>query len=286
MKKSTSVEDFTFRILGPLEIFGSGQTVKLPAGRQQVILAMLLLEANHIVPSDRLVDAVWGTEPPSTARTQIHVCISALRRLFAGLGKRDAIVTRPPGYSLRVGPWLIDADVCSALVARARLAAARGANAECVAMLRSALDLYQGEVLAGLSSPLIAAKATRLQEERLLILEECLDRELQLGRHRELVGELRDVASQHPLRERLQSLLMLALYRSGRQAEALEVYRETRRRLVGELGIEPGDELRDLERAVLAKDRDLLIEPGRRGGPGSLLDVVSAAGRSWGAFAG
>jgi hypothetical protein len=181
--------------------------------------------------------------------------------MLAGIGQADAIVTQPPGYSIRVKPQHLDADLCSALVVESRSAAQRGATRECVSILRSALALYDGEVLAGVPSALVQAKAVRLKEEQLRILEECLGLELKLGRHREVIGELRDLAAQYPLREHPQGLLMLALYRSGRQAESLEVYRETRSRLIQELGLEPGEELRNLEKAVLANDRNLAIEP-------------------------
>ncbi|WLQ32275.1 BTAD domain-containing putative transcriptional regulator [Streptomyces castrisilvae] len=244
-----------FRVLGPVEILIRDKPVPLRAGRQQTVLSMLLLEANHVVGTDRLIDAVWGDDPPTTAGSQIQICVSALRRILAEAG--GIIETRAPGYLIRLSPDQLDMQVFQDTVTEAGRVSRAGEVAEAAALLRDALALWSGNALASVTSRLVRAKAARLDQTRLSVYEECLDRELQLGRHRELVTELMTLVSQNPLRERLCGQLMLSLYRSGRQAEALEVYRTARTELVDQLGIEPGEELRRLERAILAQEAAL-----------------------------
>ncbi|MEU4954878.1 BTAD domain-containing putative transcriptional regulator [Streptomyces lavendulae] len=243
-----------FRILGPLQVTGLSGPVRIPPGRQEVILAALLLEANRVVSTDYLVDLIWDDEPPDTARTQVQICVSRLRKLFTTAGIAAAITTRPPGYVLKTEGDLVDAAVFARRLADARALAKRGDAAGAVELLRAAGELWQGDCLSGVSSETLRSKALQLDEERLTAAETRIELELDLGRHHQLVGEIQLLVRVHPLRERLRGQLMLALYRSGRQAEALESYRVGRELLVEELGLEPGGELRGLERAILAGD--------------------------------
>ncbi|MFD3694549.1 BTAD domain-containing putative transcriptional regulator [Streptomyces sp. NPDC058646] len=241
-----------FRILGPLQVSGQGGPVRIPPGRQEVILAALLLEANRVVSTDYLVDLIWDDEPPDTARTQVQICVSRLRKLFTKAEIAAAITTRPPGYVLKTEGDLVDAALFARKVADARALGRQGGAAEAVELLRAAGELWQGDCLSGVSSETLRSKALQLDEERLIAAETRIDLELELGRHHQLVGEVQLLVRVHPLRERLRGQLMLALYRSGRQAEALESYRVGRELLVEELGLEPGGELRRLESAILA----------------------------------
>ncbi|MFE2153349.1 BTAD domain-containing putative transcriptional regulator [Streptomyces lavendulae] len=243
-----------FRILGPLQVTGLSGPVRIPPGRQEVILAALLLEANRVVSTDYLVDLIWDDEPPDTARTQVQICVSRLRKLFTTAGIAAAITTRPPGYVLKTEGDLVDAAVFARRLADARALAKRGDAPGAVELLRAAGELWQGDCLSGVSSETLRSKALQLDEERLTAAETRIELELDLGRHHQLVGEIQLLVRVHPLRERLRGQLMLALYRSGRQAEALESYRVGRELLVEELGLEPGGELRGLERAILAGD--------------------------------
>ncbi|MGI5446181.1 AfsR/SARP family transcriptional regulator [Streptomyces sp. CA-243310] len=241
-----------FRILGPLQVTGRDGPVRIPPGRQEVILAALLLEANRVVSTDYLVDLIWDDEPPDTARTQVQICVSRLRKLFTKAAIAAAITTRPPGYVLKTEGDLVDAALFARRVADARTAARQGAVAESVELLRLAGELWQGDCLSGVSSETLRSKALQLDEERLTAVETRIEWDLDLGRHHQLVGEIQLLVRVHPLRERLRGQLMLALYRSGRQAEALESYRVGRDLLVEELGLEPGGALRRLERDILS----------------------------------
>jgi DNA-binding SARP family transcriptional activator len=244
----TTVE---FRILGPLEVVEAGRPLTLGGPRQRALLAILLTRANEVVSSDRLVDELWGTRPPRTATNALQYHVSQLRKT---LGPGDAIVTREPGYLIRVGPHELDLLRFEQLVEEARRAPADHASR----LLHDALGLWRGPALADLANePFVQAEILRLEELRLAALELRIETDLALGRHRELVGELEVLVHEHPLRERPRALLMLALYRSGRQAEALDLYREGRRLLVDELGIEPGVELQELEKAILRHDPEL-----------------------------
>ncbi|MEU1898071.1 BTAD domain-containing putative transcriptional regulator [Nocardiopsis dassonvillei] len=227
----------------------------VPAGRQQAVLCALLLELERVVSVDHLIDVLWAHDPPDTARTQVQICVSRLRRLLKPTGV--SIETRPPGYLLVVDPATVDVHVQRTLVGEAAALNAQGRGEGTAAALRAAADLWRGPTLSGVGSAILAAKATRLDEERLSVIESYLDVELGLGRHSRLVGEIRTLVGEHPLRERLRAQLMLALYRSGRQAEALDTYRAGRELLVEELGLEPGEELRGMESAILAGDPGL-----------------------------
>jgi DNA-binding SARP family transcriptional activator len=229
-----------FRILGPLEVTSDGKMLDLGGPKQRAVLTLLLLEANRVVSSDRLIEALWDETPPETAQKALQVYVSKLRKL---LGK-ERLETKAPGYLLHVDPTELD-------LARFRQLQQEG-------KLREALSLWRGPPLAELAYQRFAQpEIERLEELRLACLEERIDRDLARGRHAELIGELEDLVGEHPHREGLHGQLMLALYRSGRQAEALETYQTARDSLVGELGIEPRRELRELHQAILRQDPSL-----------------------------
>jgi DNA-binding SARP family transcriptional activator len=236
-----------FSILGPLEVANSSGPLELGGQRQRSLLALLLLNANRVVATESLVDALWGEQPPRTATTSLQNGISQLRKLLGA----SAVETRPPGYVLHAAPEQLDLVRFERLLARAR----EEPVAERAKTLREALALWRGEPLADLSFEAFAQdEIRRLQELRLVATEERLDAELAGGRAADVVAEAEALARIHPLRERLRLLLMLALYRSDRQAEALQVFHDVRRLLDDELGLEPGPELRELHRRILVQD--------------------------------
>ena len=244
-----------FRVLGPLEVVGENGTIQLGGPRQRATLAILLLHANRVVPVEQLADDLYAGRPPVTAVTQVQRQVSELRR---ALGSADAVETRPPGYVLRVRDQDFDLARFERLTAEAGLAVARDDAAAAAALLDEALELWRGPPLADLAYEQFArASVERLEELRLAALEERIDAELVLGRHTALVSELEGLAAEHPLRERLRGQQMLALYRSGRQADALGVYRDTRGQLVSKFGIDPSASLRALEHAILTQDASL-----------------------------
>ncbi|GHH92100.1 AfsR/SARP family transcriptional regulator [Streptomyces capillispiralis] len=238
-------------LLGPLRVLCDGKEVPLGGRRTKIVLAVLALEVNWVVPIDDLVDAVWGGSPPASARTQIRICISTMRRGFAAAGPAGLIETHPQGYRLCLDENQLDASVFDARVRRARTLTEAGLTEEAVHTLRRALSLWTGPALSGLSGGPVESGARRLEEARLRATEERIRLDLELGRHQDLIGELMQLTAEHPYREHLHAQLMLALYRSQRTAEALEVYRGIRSTLVEELGIEPGPELGELEQAIL-----------------------------------
>jgi DNA-binding SARP family transcriptional activator len=247
-----------FRILGPLEVSDEGSPVRLGGQKQRAVLAVLLLQAGRVVSVDHLVHALWGERPPRSAVASLQNFVSQLRKLLGN----DVVVTRAPGYTLQLKPVQLDLDRFERLVDEARPAEPQ----ERAARLREALALWRGPPLADFTyEPFAASEIERLEELRLGALEERLDADLELGLHAELAGELEVIARQHPLRERVQGQLMLALYRSGRQAEALEVYHGARARLDEELGIAPSPALQQLYRAILRQEANL--EPGAPGRP-------------------
>lgn len=243
-----------FRILGPLEVVGSAGPVHLGGSKQRGTLAILLLNANRVVAIDTLADQLYAGRAPVTAATQVHRQISELRK---ALGDEARIETRTPGYAIRVTPEQLDLKRFERLTEEAAGALARGEPRAALELQREALSLWRGPALADLDEPFAQNAIRRLEEILLVALEQRLDAELGLGRHRELVGELGELVAQHPANESFVSRLMLALYRSGRQADALDVYRRTRERLVEQFGIEPGRALRELERAILNQDESL-----------------------------
>ncbi|MGW0810985.1 BTAD domain-containing putative transcriptional regulator [Nonomuraea sp. NPDC002799] len=219
--------------------------------RQQTAMALLLLDTGRAVSMARLMEAVYGDDPPTTSRAQIQICISALRRLFASRGRPDIIITQPQGYAVSVPDDEYDARRFEILIAQARKKRKERKLDEAVTRYREALALWRGPALEGIQSRLVQSMALRLDEDRVSANEDCIDLELDLGRHHELVSELTALVEEQPLRERLRGQLMLALYRSGRQAEALQAYRRARQTIVDELGIEPNEQLQQLEHAIL-----------------------------------
>ena len=257
--EQSSAEGVVFRVLGPLEVSGPSGPVRIPPGRQETILAAMLLEANRVVSIDHLVDLIWDENPPSTARTQVQICVSRIRKELADSGVETAIDTRPPGYLMRLEPDELDLHLFGRHVAESRVLVGQGRTVEAAQLLRAAVGLWRGVCLSGIPSETLQAKGLRLDEDRLSAVEAYLELELALGRHHELVGEIGRLVLEHPLRERLRGRYMLALYRSGRQAEALDAYRAGRNLLIEELGLDPGEELQQLEAAILAGDPSLLV---------------------------
>jgi DNA-binding SARP family transcriptional activator/DNA-binding beta-propeller fold protein YncE len=251
-----------FRILGSLEVRDDeGREVVLGAGRQRALLALLLLHENEHLSTERLIDELWGERAPATAAKIVQNHVSQLRRALGD----GHLLTSGRGYVLEVEPGSLDLDRFGSLVSEGSTALAGGDPRTASVKLRDALSLWRGAPLAEFAyEPFAQAAIARLEELRLAATEELVDAELALGLHAEVVGELAELVRQNPLRERLRAQLMTALYRSGRQAEALEVYRAGRAALVDELGLEPGEELQELQRAILAHDPRLT--PPRRVG--------------------
>jgi DNA-binding SARP family transcriptional activator len=253
-----------FHVLGPLEVVRDGRTLELGAGKQRTLLVVLLLNANEVVSTDRLIEALWGETAPATAPKIVQGYVSRLRKAFGeGRGSErgaEILLTRSPGYVLRVEDGQLDTDRFAQLLARARAAVADGDAPEAATMLREALGLWRGPPLAEFAFDSFAQdEIARLGELRLDALEERVDADLALARQRELVAELEALVARHPLRERLRGQLMLALYRCGRQAEALQVFQDTRRVLVEELGLEPSRAIVELEQAILRQDPALEV---------------------------
>ena len=236
-----------FRILGPLEAVADGVTLALGGAKQRALLALLLLDAGRVVSTDHLLEALWADEPPRTAANSLQNFVSQLRKVLGA----ETIVTRPPGYLVQLGAEQLDLAKVRRFVDEARASDPPRRSR----LLGEALGLWRGEPLADLMyEPFAAAEIARLAELRLALVEERAETELSLGRHTELVGDLEALVNEHPLRERLRAQLMLALYRSGRQAEALEVYRVGRDVLVDELGIEPSPLLQQLHASILRQE--------------------------------
>ncbi|MFD0025657.1 BTAD domain-containing putative transcriptional regulator [Streptomyces sp. NPDC058382] len=247
-----------FRILGPLNVSADGRPVVLQGGRQRTIMSMLLLAPDRVVSVDALADAVWRGNPPVTARNQIAICVSALRKTIKNaVGVEDLLVTSHPGYVLHAGEHRIDAVEFEDRAARGREAARLGRIEEARDHFEVALAMWRGPALEGVLAERVEAEAARLTEMRLDVYEEQAGLRLQLGQHRELIGELSGFVREHPLREQVKAHLMLAQYRSGRRAEALETYREGQRILAGELGIAPGPALQELHEQILADSPEL-----------------------------
>ena len=245
------------RLLGPLEVEVAGSPAQLGSAGQRALLARLLLDPNRMVAVDRLVEDLWGEAVPPTAAKMIQIYVSQLRKVLpAGL-----LVTRPRGYEVRISPEAIDLSHFERLRERGRAALADGDADEAARVLRDALALWRGPPLAEFDEPFATIEARRLDELRSACLEDRIDADLELGRHAVLVGELAALVARHLLRERVHRQLMLALYRSQRQAEALAVYRQFRQVLSSELGIEPSRALRELELRILRRDPSLDVAP-------------------------
>ena len=244
-----------FRILGPLEVDDDGRSVELGGARQRALLAILLLHRNEVVSADRLIEELYDGRPPPTAAKSLQAHVSRLR---GALRPEDRLHTRPGGYVLEVAPDELDADRAARLLAEGRKARGAGDQDAAAMSFDSALGLWRGRPLTDVAYDGFAQdEIARLDELRLECLEERLETDLERGRHAEVVGDLERLVAEHPARERLRGQLMLALYRSGRQADALAAYQDARRALLDELGIEPGRALQELERAILNHDRRL-----------------------------
>lgn len=253
-----------FRVLGGMEVESGGRLVPITGTKERALLALLLLHANEHVSRDLLIDALWGERPPATAKHTLETYVSRLRKTLAAGGNGASIETRPGGYRIRVDCDQLDVLRFERLLAEGRAALAHGTATEADEKLEAALELWRGDALADLASePFAAVEAARLEELRLAAVETRVEAELALSRHRTLVAELQSLVATYPLRERLRAQLMLALYRCGRQADALDVYREGRGLLVDELGIEPGKELQELHAAILRQDAALDLPPAR-----------------------
>ena len=252
-----------FRILGPLEAWEGGHEMSLGGPRPRALLALLLLHANEVVSADRLIDELWGEDSPEDAAAALRVNVSRLRKTLP----QDVLTTRSPGYVLRVERDALDLHRFERLVDEGRSLLARGLAADASQRLREALALWRGPALADVAYESFAQAAiARLEEIRVAATELRIDADLALGRHHELVGELEALVAEHPLRERLHGNLMTALYRSGRQADALSAYQDARHALVEELGIDPSPELQELERAILRQDHALDLQEQARAG--------------------
>ena len=261
-----------FLVLGPLEVEADNGPVVLGGPKERLLLALLLARPDQVVSVEALVRGLWGERPPPTAAKTLQSHIKRLRRALEPGRVRGAagevLVTRQPGYVLRVAPGALDAARFEELTATARRALTDGAAGAAGSMLREALGLWRGQAFEEfLDADVAVAEADRLGELRLVAVEDRVEADLQLGQHRELVAELEGLVRDHPLRERLWSQLLLALYRSGRQADALLAYQRARSMLVEELGIDPGAELRRLHAAVLAQDPGLDLPPTTEAAP-------------------
>jgi DNA-binding SARP family transcriptional activator/pimeloyl-ACP methyl ester carboxylesterase len=250
-----------FRILGPLEISADGRLLPVGSPKQGALLGLLLVHAGETVSRDRLIEELWGEARPATVDSALHVYLSRLRRLLESAGATGVLVRERYGYRLLVEPEQLDARRFERLAGEGSEALAARKPGLAAERLRQALALWRGPALADLQSERFAiAAATRLEEDRVAALEQRLEADLALGRHRSLIRELETLVAEHPFRERLRAQLMLALYRSGRQAEALRAYQQARRTLADELGLEPSRELKQLEQAMLTQDATLTPE--------------------------
>jgi DNA-binding SARP family transcriptional activator len=256
---------FEFRILGPLDVRVDGTSVPIGGPKQRALLALLLLSANRVVSRDRLIGELLSDQVAASADHALRVQVWRLRKaLGRGSDDEPRLIGRAPGYLLRVEPGELDLEAFEQTVAQGRNALADGRAEEAADALYAAATLWRGRPLADLEfEPFARVEVERLEELRLTAVEERVEAELVLGRHALLVPELERLVADHPFRERVRGQLILALYRSGRQAEGLEVYRETRKLLNDELGLEPGLGLKELEKAILVHDPALATTPSR-----------------------
>jgi predicted ATPase/class 3 adenylate cyclase len=277
-----------YRLLGPLEVIGNeGNAVPLAGGRERVLVATLVLGANQVVSTGRLVDALWGDDPPATAANALQVHVSKLRKKLAIGGAPRALESTEAGYLLHIKPGEVDAATFEELVS-----SASGAPAEVAAQLAEAIALWRGPALGDLPPYALRPARVRLEELRLLALERRIDAELALGHHDQVISELQGIVETEPLREGPRRQLMIALYRAGRQADALATYREARDVLAEELGVDPGPELQALEVAILRQDPALeapsvsqVVELSRAGPPTGtvtlLMSDIEGSTRLW-----
>ncbi|MGH3083781.1 MAG: alpha/beta fold hydrolase [Gaiellaceae bacterium] len=256
-----------FRLLGPLEVIDGATPLRLASGKQRALLAVLLLSANRTVARDRIVDDLWGADVPASAQKMVQIHVSQLRKALP----EPRLHTRAPGYALDVGEDELDLARFERLVADGREALSQGEAAKAAELLRDALGLWRGPALAEFSEPFARSESARLEELRLAALEWRIEADLALGRHGDVIGELETLIARDPLRERLRSQHMVALYRSGRQADALAGYQAHRRALDAELGIEPSPSLKELERRILLHDSGLDVPAPPATGPAEVV---------------
>lgn len=255
---------FEFRILGPLEVRIEGAAVRIAGARQRALLALLLCNANRVVSRDQLIEELLGGQSVDSADRMLRVQVSRLRSALPTAGEEPRLIAQPPGYLLRIEPGELDLHEFERLVTDGRAALERDDPREAAVLFGEAESLWRGRPLADLEfEPLARLEVRRLEELRLSAVEDRIDAELALGRHTGLCAELEALVGEHPLRERLRCQVMLALYRCGRQAEALAIYRAGRQLLVDELAIEPSPQLKRLEQAILRQDEslELGVEP-------------------------
>ncbi|GAA2827279.1 AfsR/SARP family transcriptional regulator [Crossiella cryophila] len=265
-----------FRVLGPLEVRRDGVCLPVRAPRQRALLAALLLRANEVVSAERLVEVVWGPVSPPSAAANLRSHLTALRRLFGP--EQSRLIARSGGYLLTVYPGELDLAGFTAAAERGREALRRGQTVEAARQLRDALARCRGQPLENVELHGVEAELARLGEARLAVTEDCLRARLAAGQEGEVVAELRELTAAHPSREQPPALLMLALHRCGRPAEALTVYEHTRRRLAEELGVDPGPELRRLHQLILSEDSS--PEPARPTPPAQLpQSIIDFTGR-------
>jgi len=269
-----------YRILGPLEVACEGNVAPVRSGKERTLLAALLVRPNAIVSTDELVDALWGEEPPESSANAIQVHVSHLRRAIRAIGPRhgaaQVVVTRSPGYLIRVGPDELDAELFDRLREAGRREIRDGDLVHGSNALRSALALWRGPALSEfMYEPFAQVAIARFEALHRSIWQELIGAELALGHHASVVGELGGLVRSHPLQEDFRAQLMIALYRCGRQADALEVARDTRRVLADELGIDPSMELQRLETAILIQDGSLDLP---EGSPELEIDEIDGAG--------
>lgn len=257
------------------------RTVQVGGARQRTILALLLLSPGRIVPVDTLVDVVWNGRPPATARTQVAIVIAALRKAIKSEGvAEEVIATAHPGYLLRPDGHVLDTVTFSGLVAEAEEAVRTHRTADAARCYAEALGLWRGPALTGVTGQLVEDEAARWEEVRINAYEALTGVQLELGRHQLLLPELAAAVREHPLRERTRYHLILAQYRSGRRAEAMESFREARRQFIDELGMDPGPELQELHDAILRDDPSLAFEaPVQGDGTDGAADALAARGR-------
>jgi SARP family transcriptional regulator, regulator of embCAB operon len=258
-----------YEILGPLRLRRGEEAAFVGARKVETLLAALLIRSDQVVAGGRLKEEIWGGSPPRRASAAMHVYVSQLRKILAH--PRDSaspIVTKPPGYMLQLGPDdELDVHEFEQRLRQGRAHIQQRRHQAACASLKSALDMWVGPALVGVSGgPMIGAFVAYLEDARVECYEMLLDAQLTMGRHRELVGQLQSLISDYPLSEVFYRQLMLALYRSERQAEALRVYDNARRVLQDELGLEPGQPLRELQRSILLADPRLDLHPVEVGG--------------------
>ncbi|MGY0055247.1 BTAD domain-containing putative transcriptional regulator [Streptomyces sp. LZ34] len=281
-------ERIAITALGTLSVTVNGHPVVVAGPRQRTIFAMLMLAWGRVVSVDSLVDAVWGDRPPNTARTQVAICVGALRKAFREARyEAPIILTTHPGYRLLTDNCGLDARDFAAICTEAAESARQGRTEEAVGLYRKALDLWTGPALSGVAGQVVEDEATRLKAERLAAYEALFDAELKLGRHQEVLPELSVMAYDHPLHEQLRRNLMLAQYRAGRRAEAAEGFRSWRKRFVDEIGMEPSASIHQLHRAILQDAPELSLRANaapqreRRAAPSELPpDVPDFLGRA------